>query len=72
MTRVRFDVREDKKSSSEDEGFTRIQETPKEQWDCESILSKHCMTDSSNGYLKGGESRFVSELPENERRAAGT
>lgn len=40
MARVRFNVREDKKSSSEDERFTRIEETPKEQWDCESILSK--------------------------------
>ena len=43
MARVRFNVRENKKSSSEDEGFTRIEETPKEQWDCESILSKLCM-----------------------------
>ncbi len=41
MTRVRFDVPENKKSSSEDEAFTRIEEAPKEQWDCESILSKH-------------------------------
>ena len=40
MARVRFDLRENKKSSSEDESFTNIEETPKDQWDCESILSK--------------------------------
>jgi hypothetical protein len=39
VSKVRFDVRDKNKSSSEDEAFTKIEETPKEQWDCESILS---------------------------------
>mgnify|MGYP002803859257 CR=1 FL=1 len=41
VARVRFDLRENKKSSSEDEAFTKIEETPKDQWDCESILSTY-------------------------------
>lgn len=39
--KVSFDLSEDKKSSDEEEGFVKIAENPKEQWDCESILSTY-------------------------------
>lgn len=39
QNKVSFDLGEDKKSSDEEHVFVRVSENPKEQWDCESILS---------------------------------
>ncbi|XP_028402641.1 protein LTV1 homolog [Dendronephthya gigantea] len=41
MSRVRFDIPENERSGGEDDGFTRITEVPKEEWDCESVLSTY-------------------------------